>query len=683
MNTELNRIIASSEDAKQFLTDLHNNGEAYHPEDSAFGVWDENNNQLFTDAECDKLNDLMVKVHEHADFDPCEFLLSLEEIETGSDFSGVGAFDQALLFLGIKQKKQFVCDMDKYARDTYVRNYGTEEDILILQTPDCKFIDDCYYREFIADGEKKPSKADWDRVHEMEERVARSFSFYFPWDVNKRAIPKTPLKIYMTSPPCQGFSMAGLRKGSILFLNSHHFIKENHPKFFIFENVKGLLSHDKKDKKHPFGYTFNQWLAYLGGKSVNGNETIFPHEQSVPYHIYHSVLNAKDFGVPQNRERVFIIGVRDDEDNSFLFPKGIPLEKRLKDVLESDVDEKYYLSEKMLQGFIAHLERHEKKGNNFVFDIADLEGTANTITDPSKMRSSDNWIITEGFINKDTQASQVYSDEGISPALIAGSHGHAMGYVDIKGGSVRGRDPENPKSRKKNENGYVQMLEINERPDISNAITTVEKDAVILETTYKSVGYTRDSKGKVTDRHLSDICNTVHTSTGSGGNTDQFILEENIEDKTVVLIEHRGHKNKDPKFIFDEIVPCLRAESHGNETKVIVDQDGSPSTYSNPELKKLFSLDGDEDAAANRVYDSEGLSCTIMSGGGVGGAKTGLYLVKRRIRRLTPRECFRLMGFPDTFFWDVSDTQAYKQAGNSIVRHPLVAILKNLLKLQQ
>ena len=70
----------------------------------------------------------------------------------------------------------------------------------------------------------------------------------------------------------------------------------------------------------------------------------------MPYHIYFKVLNSKKLGVPQNRERVFIIGIRDDEDNSFTFPKDIPLERRLKDVLEDDVDDKYYLSEKMLNG---------------------------------------------------------------------------------------------------------------------------------------------------------------------------------------------------------------------------------------------------------------------------------------------------------------------------------------------
>ena len=163
-------------------------------------------------------------------------------IRTGSDFSGVGAFDQALERLGIKQDKVFACDMDKYVRQTYIHNYGEPK--------------------------------------------------YYPENVYEREIPTEPLDLYMTSPPCQSFSMAGSRKGEddergVLFYNSLEFIRVNKPRFFIFENVRGLLSDDK-------GRTFGKWVDYLGGKSVNGNPVIFPREDSVPYHIYHKVLNAKD-----------------------------------------------------------------------------------------------------------------------------------------------------------------------------------------------------------------------------------------------------------------------------------------------------------------------------------------------------------------------------------------------------
>lgn len=220
-------------------------------------------------------------------------------IKVGSDFSGVGAFNQALMRANIPYEEVFACDMDKYARQTFIHNYGEPR--------------------------------------------------YYPLNVYDREIPSESLDIYMTSPPCQAFSLAGKRKGEedkrgVLFYNSHEFIQKNKPRFFIFENVKGLLSDDN-------GRTFQRWIEYLGGKSVNGNPVLFPGENSAPYHIYWKVLNAKNYDIPQNRERVFIVGIRDDGDNIFSWPKEQFLTKRLKDVLEPDVDEKYYLSYKNYTSF--------------------------------------------------------------------------------------------------------------------------------------------------------------------------------------------------------------------------------------------------------------------------------------------------------------------------------------------
>lgn len=261
-------------------------------------------------------------------------------IKVGSDFSGVGAFNQALNRLGIKYEEVFACDMDKYARDTFALNYGQPR--------------------------------------------------YYPTNVYDREIPKQSLDIYMTSPPCQAFSLAGKRLGKddkrgILFFNSHEFIKENNPRYFIFENVKGLLSDDN-------GKTFQEWINLLGGKSVNGNPVLFAHEDAVPYHIYWKVLNAKNFGVPQNRERVFIIGVRDDQDNSFRFPAEFHLSKRLKDVLDSDVDDKYFLSEKMINGFLNHNDNHNNKGTGFIFSPKNENDIANCLRANAALCPTDNTI---------------------------------------------------------------------------------------------------------------------------------------------------------------------------------------------------------------------------------------------------------------------------------------------------
>ncbi len=237
-------------------------------------------------------------------------------IKTGSDFSGVGAFDYAIERVaknkGFNHERVYACDWDKYARITYAHNHG------------------------------EPT--------------------YYPEDVYEREIPKESLDIYMTSPPCQSFSLAGKREGKnsdkgVLFFNSHEFIKTNKPRFFIFENVKGLLSDDN-------GRTFQEWLNYLGGKSVNGLPMLFKDENAVDYHIYWKVLNSKKHGVPQNRERVFIIGIRDDQDNGFTFPKEEHLTKKLKDVLEDDVDDKYFLSESAINSIILNSDNLQKSKVN-------------------------------------------------------------------------------------------------------------------------------------------------------------------------------------------------------------------------------------------------------------------------------------------------------------------------------
>lgn len=268
-------------------------------------------------------------------------------IKIGSDFSGIGAFEQAIRRVTSREGNEylniFACDMDKYAREAYLANY----------TP--------------------PG--------------------YYPLNVYDRKIPEKRLDIYMTSPPCQSFSLAGKRKGKddergMLFFNSYEFIKKNKPRFFIFENVKGLLSDDN-------GNTFQEWINHLAGKSVNGAPLLFPYEKSIPYHVYYRVLNSKKYGIPQNRERVFIIGIRDDLDNRFIWPKEEYLVRKLIDILESPVAEKYFLSDKMIKGL--KKEKSDFKGR--FKPLSGHEENANCITTNAGSRATDNFIKLIGNTN--------------------------------------------------------------------------------------------------------------------------------------------------------------------------------------------------------------------------------------------------------------------------------------------
>lgn len=161
------------------------------------------------------------------------------------------------------------------------------------------------------------------------------------WDKN------VDIDLIMHGSPCQDFSLAGKQAGgdegsgtrSSLMYETIRIVKKLRPKYVIWENVKNLLS---KKHKHNFD-------AYL--KTMEG----------LGYINYYQVLNAKDYGIPQNRERVFTISIYDDidYDTDFEFPKPQPLKKKLKDMLEKNVDEKYYLTEEKIDG-IPHWKSYQK-----------------------------------------------------------------------------------------------------------------------------------------------------------------------------------------------------------------------------------------------------------------------------------------------------------------------------------
>lgn len=149
-------------------------------------------------------------------------------------------------------------------------------------------------------------------------------------------VPDFDLLFYST--PCQSISQAGLQHGfvegsgtrSSIIWNVRDAVKVKRPKFLCLENVKAMVS-----KK--FVPMFNLWQKEL---------------EKLGYANFAQVLNSKDYGVPQNRERIFLVSIRiDNEQPQYNFPAPFPLEKRLKDVLEEKVDEKYYLSDKMLEYF--------------------------------------------------------------------------------------------------------------------------------------------------------------------------------------------------------------------------------------------------------------------------------------------------------------------------------------------
>ena len=198
-------------------------------------------------------------------------------------------------------------------------------------------------------------------------------------DITKIDETKLPYYDLITySSPCQDFSVAGLGRGgdknsgtrSSLLWECERIIRAVKPKYLLMENVKNLVG-----KKHK--HNFDAWLRVL---------------EMMGYQNFWQVLNAKDYGIPQNRERVFVVSILGC--GQYLFPNKVKLEKRLKDILEINVDEKYYLSDKIIQGF---LHRQATNNNGFAkngINIRNDKDYATALTARmAKCGMTDNYIM--------------------------------------------------------------------------------------------------------------------------------------------------------------------------------------------------------------------------------------------------------------------------------------------------
>lgn len=256
------------------------------------------------------------------------------------------------------------------------------------------------------------------------------------------------------------FNDDGTKTRSGLFFEALRIIEETKPRIAIAENVKNLTS-----KK--FNAQFQIVLESL---------------EQAGYNNYWKILNAKDYGIPQNRERVFIISIRKDIDEGFKFPEGFPLRLRLKDMLDTDVDEKFYLSEKMINYLTSTT---DWQGSRSAIINKDIASTINT-GEGSRRCDSSNYFSEELPPNTDLkliqvgqmygtdkepnpQAGRVYSADGISPTVDTCSGGNRMPKVAV---AMRGRY--------NNEGKVEQQLEISNR-EYANSITTVQKDSMVAD----------------------------------------------------------------------------------------------------------------------------------------------------------------------------------------------------------
>ena len=375
--------------------------------------------------------------------------------------------------------------------------------------------------------------------------------------------------------------MQGIKEGetrSGLYYEGYRILKEKRPSYSIIENVKNLTS---KRFKQQFESILND-LSELG------------------YTNYWKVLNAKNFGIPQNRERVFIVSVRNDiAQNNFCFPQEIPLLRKLKDLLEDNVDEKYYLSENAIGRLI-------KKNNRLIRNLENPDVSSCIIAGYYKVDGRNNQYISDNNVqriigiydseNKTHQAGSIYNPIGISPTLTTmSSGGNKQPFILVHEGTKK---------------GYTEAR---------------EGDSINIA--YPNNISKRGRVGK-------NVSQTILTSPNIA------VLENNKE--------FSQPKVQDRIYDSNGIYPTVIAS--GFKPKIAE--------------RKMFNSFNNK--MITDIAPTQTAACGIStSTAAVLSSEDGNSYI--RIRKLTPLECWRLMGFDDKDFYKaksvgISDTQLYKQA---------------------
>ena len=448
-------------------------------------------------------------------------------IKVLSLFSGIGAFERAFCRIGLDWELVNYCEIDRWASLSY----------------------------------------------SMVNQCSESLNLRDVRAVTAETVRDQHVDLITYGFPCQDISIAGKQQGFVndsgestrsgLFFEALRIIKELQPRYAIAENVKALTS----------------------AKFKNEFATVLSSLEEAGYNNYWRVLNAKDYGIPQNRERVFIVSIRRDADEGdFQFPDKEPLMLRLRDMLEpaESVDEKYYLST-------------EREGVRRL--IAELEARYSL---PVAARIGETPVLCQiGNIAKDPNREhiqdRIYDSSGLAPTLNTVGGGNLEPKIVIDGLT---RDVQCQRARVFNPDGLsatITATDYKEPPQIS------------------VIGQLKGGeKGRVVDRN------------GIG--------------YTLTATDY-----KDPLKIAEPVI--------------------------------VGSMQ------AHAAVKTDGICPTLTEAMCMGGGQVPVHTYGVRIRKLTPRECWRLMGFLGEEFdrvHGISNSQLYKQAGNSIVVNVLSALLSQL-----
>lgn len=476
-----------------------------------------------------------------------------------------------------------------------------------------------------------------------------------------------------TCPTCGSHNIKSTRSG-LLYEVERLLVKAkengNLPKYLLMENVDALVS-----KK--FVDSFNDWIERL---------------DNLGYNSYYQVINAKNAGIPQNRKRIFVISILKDHDNGkFVFP--IPFDNgiRLKDVLEDHVEERYYLSDDKVAKFLENFKILEKKVTTRNSDIASCirasyfkngarnieeniingngyEGIVEPVTENEVIQIGNIAKEKENF--KNPQVGRIYSAEGCSPTLNTcngGSHEPKIMQVGSVSSSQDGIvvDPEGiAKTLTAGHFNYPKIIlgtdkSVNDPKIIerANCITTREDRGI------------SNHKGEGTA--VIECLGNVNPS-GKGMNGNVF-SEEGL---SPTLTTNKGEGLK--------VATCelngypLYPDKEGNVKAIVAMRGRYPENPSS----RISGLPTEQRLEVNE-NDTTNCLTSVQKDNLVLDGNVIVPLI--RIRKLTPKECHRLMGFDDED-WNrckaigTSDSQGYHQAGNSIVTNVISLIAEHLYK---
>lgn len=657
-------------------------------------------------------------------------------------FSGYGSQSIALENIGIDYEVVATSEIDKYAIIAYDALHRHNMNTEVEQKTKEEMVEYLQNKRIAWDSKKEKCMLPKSekQIRQLYEACVRSKNLGDISNIKVEDIPKHDL--FTVSSPCTDFSVAGKTKGAMwtckkcetkfnpfetnftskcpncgseeitktassLLVECSKIIQYCRPKFIFMENVKNLVG--KKFK--PF---FDKWCEYL---------------ESLGYTNYYSILNGKDFGIPQNRERVFMISIH-GEHTPYEFPKGFPLELRLKDMLEDKVDEKYYLPQEMHDRFLAFPKNrlnnedlevigttapnpYDKNGN-IIYDkctsawcyspdkcISTL--SARDYKQPKQIVESNNDKFVskkyEEFIDTDTisptiptsqgggvcpkilveklgniypsngQNGNIYSSNGISPTISAGT--------GIKGNGIGSNNAPKILIDKLNFVGGIGEKDwagdgkkLSRNYPQGNRV--YDENGIACSQTSNGGGlggptglYLTDNKD-INPIRLGGVFDDEKSRHQAGSVRDKEQLSPTLDTaqggyREPCIVEKVQLKNSDIELTQEEL-PCCVASRGRN--------------VDNPS-RRIAGDDLEQRLEPNRNDCTNTLTSVSKDN----------YVMQRnfRIRRLTCRECFRLMGLKDYQIdliqnAKISDTQQYKMAGNSIIVDVLEYIFSNLFK---